>query len=173
LTWIVSALLVGCVDRPVLPTLDEVPIVASDRCAEPREAVVACVIDGDTVDLDVCGQGERVRLLGIDAPEIEHPPDPAECWGDEADAALAARLTGRRVLLTFDRRCEGVFGRTLAYVWDLDEVETPVNTWLVEQGHARIYDEQFGDTILQPQLIQARDRARTRGLGLWGTCGIP
>lgn len=165
---------IGCATPPTLPLVDRVPIVADNRCAEPREVRVVCVLDGDTFDIGQCGEGgERIRMLGIDAPEIAHPPDPAECWGEAAEQALRRRIEGQTVLLTFDARCEGVFGRTLAYVWDLDAQDRSVNTWMVEQGHARIYDEAFGDVVLQPQLIEARDVARSRGLGLWGECSSP
>lgn len=182
-----SLLLVGCLDFPDLPLVDEVPIVASQRCAPAREEIVACVLDGDTFDVGQCGSGgERVRMLGINAPEIAHPPDPtpSECWGDNAAAELRRRIEGRRVLLTFDQNCTDVFGRTLAYAWipgstpapiDPDDEEpgetiTSVNEEMVLWGHARIYGEEFGEIELQRRLEIARDLAEALGRGLWGVC---
>lgn len=168
----------GCTFNPLdLPLVDEVPIVASDRCDAPREAFVACVLDGDTFDIGQCGEGgERIRMLGIDAPEIAHSPDPEECWGNEAACELQTRIEGTTVLLTFDRTCQGVFGRTLAYVWELgqlgdtDTVQMSVNQQLVEEGQVRVYAEEFGAILFQAEYEQSQDIAIGRGVGLWGVC---
>ena len=66
---------------------------------------VARVIDGDTLVLD---SGERVRLLGIDAPERGEP------GADAATSALREMAAGRRVRLERDGRDR--WGRTLARV---------------------------------------------------------
>ena len=168
--------LFGCTFNPLdLPLVDHVPIVASDRCAEPREAFVACVLDGDTFDVGECGEGgERIRMLGIDAPEIAHPGNDEECWGNEAGCELQTRIEGSTVLLTFDKTCEGVFGRTLAYVWEIDgDTDTErvsVNQQLVEEGHVRVYAEEFGQIIFQAEYEQSQATAMSRGLGLWAVC---
>lgn len=168
-------LLAGCWYNPLdLPIVDEVPIVSSDRCDAPREAFVACVLDGDTFDIGMCGDGgERIRMLGINAPEIAHPPEPEECWGDEAALELTRRIEGTSVLLTFDRTCQGVFGRTLAYVWTGDTEEENVmslNQQLLDEGHVRVFAEEFGQIIFQQEYEQTEAEARARGVGLWGAC---
>ena len=64
---------------------------APNRPAVTTHASVASIIDGDTlrvlddrgVDLD------RIRLLGIDAPELATDAHPAQCWGQQARARLA------------------------------------------------------------------------------------
>ena len=55
-------------------------------------------------------------------------------------------------------------------MWDQDEPDVPLNVWLAEEGHVDIYEEAFGDVLLRSELEIARDRARSRGLGLWGAC---
>ena len=120
----VPVLLAGCFQPPDLPPfLDEVPIVAQPftPCAPEDEDVrVACVIDGDTVDLGACGDdvGERVRLLGIDAPETS---EPAECFADEAKEFLLQLIEGETLTMSHDRTCTGAFGRTLGYLWLRDD----------------------------------------------------
>jgi endonuclease YncB( thermonuclease family) len=161
------------------PLLDEVPIVGPpvvgfEPCAPEREESVACVLDGDTFDVEACGDnGERIRMLGIDAPEVAHGEDPAECWGYEASAELERLLTSEDVLLTFDWECEGIYNRTLAYVWLEQEGDDSllVNQWMLEEGHARLFEEDFGQPIqLKDDFEAAQDVARARGLGLWGAC---
>ena len=78
---------------------------------------MACVIDGDTLDLDACGTGERLRLLGIDAPEAAHDGEPAECGAAQATGWLTSAALGQDLSLTYDQECFGHFGRTLVYAW--------------------------------------------------------
>lgn len=171
---------VGCYQRPdLLPDRpDEIPLVPEGACAQGREEIAACTLDGDTFDVGACGQddGERIRMLGIDAPEIEHAPDPADCWGDEAAAELRRLLLGKTVILTFDEDCTDVYGRTLAYVWlpgegEEGEAGLLVNEWMLLEGHARRFDEDWVAPLrLEQRFIDAEASAAARGLGLWGTC---
>lgn len=174
-------LLLGCFNPPDLPLVDEVPIVPNDRCSASREAFVACVLDGDTFDVGQCGDdGERIRMLGIDAPEVARSPEPAECFADAAHEELQRLIEGRTVLLTFDQNCTGVFGRTLAYVWlevgseEFDNIDvdffTSVNEGLIQDGYVRIFGEQFGEILYQQRYEEAAARAEALGRGLWGTC---
>ena len=191
--------LVGCYRPPDLPLVDTVPIIPNNACEGDREAQVACVLDGDTFDVGGCGEGsgERIRMLGVDAPEIEHPPEAADCFGDEAHAELASLIEGRTMTLSFDETCVGVFGRTLAYVWavgaaydalanepgvsdytrtlpgDADVEEALLlNEWLIARGFARVFpEEQFsGDLAFQLDLEIAQTEAEDLRLGLWGAC---
>ena len=113
---------------PDFPLVDELPLVGQDGCARPETSVVACVLDGDTLDAGECGQdvGKRIRLLGVDAPEIEHAPDPAECWGNEAFEYLSELVSGHDVLLSYDQdpHCVDTYDRTLGYVWLLGDDAT-------------------------------------------------
>lgn len=190
------ALLSGCfysVEAPGIvapPTIDSVPVLASGTCAPERYSWVGCTIDGDTMDLQGCGgESERVRLVGVAAPEIAHPDAPAECYGDESAAALDRLVTGREVVLSFDRECKGIYGRTLAYIWlplsdaevasYADDVQllddgTPVllvNTWMIGQGYAKVYpEERFGEVLLQDAFDAAESQASARGVGMWNAC---
>ena len=94
-------------------------------------AVVARVIDGDTIELV---GGERVRLVQIDTPEKRE-----ECYGDAA-SALTRRLlpAGTRVRIEQDPDLDQVdrYQRKLAYVWKGDE---DVNVTLVREGAAGVW----------------------------------
>lgn len=172
-------LLSGCYAVPEsLPRFPGVPIEAGSSCAPSRVEPVACVLDGDTFDVGACGDdGERIRMLGVDAPEIAHDPDPADCYGDRAAQVLDLELDGQEVLLTFDEVCEGEFGRTLAWVFlgvdedDEDAVPVNLNLWLVENGLARVYREfESEDSRYFADLEAAERSAQDREIGLWGAC---
>jgi micrococcal nuclease len=183
---LVPLLAIACFTPPDLNLVDAVPIVGNDACAPSREVRVGCVLDGDTFDLGACGSGaERIRMLGVDAPEIAHDGNPPDCWGDEAADELWRVVADRQVTLSFDQECEGVFGRTLAYVWlpegdiglDPDDVVSTeggailVNELLLARGFARLYDEEWtADLRLDDRLRAAQAEAEARGLGLWSAC---
>lgn len=172
------ALLAGCYGVPEnLPGFEGVPIEPTGACAPTRSARVACVLDGDTFDIDRCGDdviGERFRLLGVDAPELARDGEPADCFAAQARDALEDRLEGTDVSLMFDRECTGAFGRTLAWAFFEDEdEEEPVNAsiWLVESGLARLYTEfEFDELRYATELQNAEDSARAANIGLWGAC---
>jgi endonuclease YncB( thermonuclease family) len=76
--------------------------------ATPVTYTVTNVVDGDTVDLST---GERVRIIGIDAPEA------GRCGADEATAHLSALVTGQAVTVTPGARDDvDRYGRILRYI---------------------------------------------------------
>ena len=77
------------------------------------------MVDGGTLLLQ---SGERVRLIGVDTPEIKHPKKPVEYFGKEASAFTRRMVEGKRVRLECDqanaaRGHKDRYGRTLAYVF--------------------------------------------------------
>ena len=134
--------------------------------------VVVRVVDGDTIDVTVGGREERVRLIGIDAPESVARDTPDQCFGAEASAALKALLTeGTPVLLERDAETRDRYGRLLAYVHRSDD-SLFVNQWLLDGGFA---DALFFEpnTAFRDEFTEARDRARESGAGLWSVCTGP
>jgi micrococcal nuclease len=122
-------------------------------------------VDGDTVIVD----GERVRLIGIDAPESVKPDSPVECFGPEASAELKQLLPRRTpVLLEYDLDREDQYGRTLAYVW-LTDPPRLINAELVRDGYATVATYRPNVAHLE-ELQAAEDTARAAERGLWSTC---
>jgi micrococcal nuclease len=124
---------------------------------------VVAVYDGDTVMVrSDAGLGRRVRLIGIDTPEIEE--DPADT---PLEALLAKRFTfhhlfRQRVKLTYDREVEDKYGRLLAYVWTNGEL---FNEFMLREGFARAYRKfPFG---MEERFVQAQKQAKDEGRGLW------
>jgi len=94
-------------------------------------ALVTRVVDGDTVEARFGGRPLTVRLIGIDTPESVAPDQPVQCFAHQASAYTTERLEGARVRLQFDLERIDPFGRTLAYVWQGDEL---FNETLVREG---------------------------------------
>lgn len=119
------------------------------------------VIDGDTFDLD---GGERVRLIGIDAPEHQPWKNRVQFFGKEAYEFSRRLLTGKKVRLEKDIDPKDNYGRTLAYVY-LEDGRF-VNLLLAEEGYARAkYYPPNGHHTLE--LKKSQDKARTSQKGLW------
>jgi len=141
---------------------------------ETKEVEVEKVIDGDTIQVRDVENDEifNVRYLGIDTPELEGP-DYESCFSIQAKEKNQDLVLDQKLLLEFDIDKYDRFGRTLAYVYTLDdqgEKETFVNLELLEQGYARFYlDKQ--NTSRQDELIQAALSAQEDFSGLWGSCG--
>ena len=144
----------------------------SDAPVDGVTAVVEHVTDGDTIVVAVSGTRERVRYIGLDAPEMADAEEgtPAECGADEARSANAALVDGREVVLERDASDRDRFGRLLRHVWVrstdgwLLVGEHLVSTGAVEAGS---YPP---DTARDAQLDAAERQAREGGLGIWGRC---
>ncbi|HEY1117252.1 MAG TPA: thermonuclease family protein, partial [Acidimicrobiales bacterium] len=77
--------------------------------------VVTHVVDGDTLDVEVAGTEERVRLIGVDTPESVARDRPVQCYGTEASAYLASLVpAGSAVRLERDAVARDQYGRLLA-----------------------------------------------------------
>ena len=142
--------------------------------AAPATRVVARVVDGDTIHLT---NGDRVRLVQIDAPEVRD----GECYAREARAALVDLVPpGSAVRLETDPRLYAYsrgkspdldkvdrFGRLLAYVFE-DGVN--VNLELVREGAAAPWF--FGGVRgrYANALLAAAREARAPREGLWREC---
>ncbi len=137
-------------------------IVALAVCAAARAewATVARVNDGDTF---VLADGRRVRLIGVDAPEIDHERRIAEPCGFEAREAVRRMVEGGRVRLALDRETRDRYGRVLAYVYLEDGAM--VNAELLRGGLAMVLYRQPNVTHHGTFLdIQREAMAARRGL---------
>lgn len=138
-------------------------------------ASVEALVDGDTIDVSVAGRTERVRLIGIDTPEIAHaaaggrPATPAECFGDEATAYTEQLLpTGTSVRLMRDVVARDDYGRLLAYVFRASD-GVLVNYELARHGYAQPLTIE-PNTRFATQIVEAVRQAEADEAGLWGAC---
>ena len=127
----------------------------------PQAARVTKVVDGDTL---VLAGGIKVRVLGIDAPEMERNGQPADFLAHKAKAALAELTLDRTVSLSYDRLRYDHYGRLLAYLWLPDH--TLVNAELVRRGMARVYLIS-PNLRYQDDLLTAQQEAIEAQRGVW------
>lgn len=147
---------------------------AIDRPAAAGQGEVVRVTDGDTIVVRHGGSDDRVRLLGIDTPEVQGPFTHKECFGPQASARMRALAgPGTTVRLETDptQDLRDRNGRLLAYVFRGRE-EMSLNERMVAEGYARRY------VVRRPFLLAARfgereKDARSAGRGMWGACGGP
>jgi micrococcal nuclease len=104
--------------------------------AQDLSGPVVRVIDGDTIEVELGGERERVRYIGIDTPEMSDDRPEIRALAFEARRVNARLVEGRRVRLELDVEKRDRYGRLLAYVWVGD---TLVNEALVRTGHAAPY----------------------------------
>lgn len=155
-------------------TLTALTVLAAG-CASPATAeppgvgVVVHVVDGDTIDVEIGGREERVRLIGIDTPEVHVEGGPPECWGVEASALTAELVpTGTRVRLVRDVVPRDDYGRLLAYVHRVAD-DLFVNEALLSAGAARPLSIPPNDTYAE-RFVDAVTAAERAELGLWAAC---
>lgn len=142
------------------------------RRLEPGDglATVAHVVDGDTIDVEIGGRTERVRLTGIDTPETKKPNSPVECWGPEASAFTTSLLpVGTVVRIERDVVGRDDYGRLLGYVYLVDRSDLFVNLEIVEQGFAQPLTIEPNSTFAT-EIAAAAQRAERSDRGMWGAC---
>jgi len=140
-------------------------ILDSGPTAPRRETILSClvtrIIDGDGIECEGTG---RVRLIGIDTPELDQDP-----YGRQAAAALASFVrVGSTVRLEQDVEPRDRYGRLLAYVW-VDS--TLVNWRMVREGWAVLLTYQPNVQYVD-WLIEAERKAREERRALWATGGF-
>jgi micrococcal nuclease len=132
---------------------------------------VTRVVDGDTVDVDINGETERIRLIGLDTPETVDPRKPVQCFGKEASDQAKNILTGQKVKIETgpSQGTRDKYGRLLAYVFLPDG--TLFNKMMIEQGYGHEYTYRL-QYKYQTEFKAAETRARELKKGLWadGMC---
>ena len=124
---------------------------------------VVSVVDGDTLVAGADGEQERVRLIGINAPE------PEECLAEEATQALDDLVSGYPVRLVPDASDRDGFGRLLRYVYVDGEF---VNEALVRRGLAIAH--RYEPNVANQEILEtAEAEARAEGAGMWSPDACP
>ena len=118
------------------------------------KGVVQDVHDGDTFKLKSSGQIIKVRIYGIDAPEID------QHYGKEAGEALRDIIDGKEIRLRILNK--DVYGRTVGEPWLGDSLN--VSLWMVKNGYSWWYMNYSKKRI---DLKEAEAEAKNKKLGLW------
>ena len=138
---------------------------AAEAAQTPTTGSVTHVVDGDTLDVQLAAGGAvRVRLIGIDTPEI------GECGYDQASAHMASIAAGRSVTLVGDPTQDAIdrYGRSLYYVDRDDGLDLGLEMIRAGLAEVYVYDANF-QRRLGPY-VEAETNAITADRGVWGSC---
>jgi micrococcal nuclease len=132
---------------------------------------VAKVVDGDTIEVNINGITEKLRLIGIDTPETVDPRKPVQCFGKEASSRAKELLEGNKVRLESDPSQDNrdKYDRLLRYVYLEDG--TSYNKLIISEGYAHEYTYNIPYKY-QSEYKQAQKDAESAQKGLWSpsTC---
>jgi micrococcal nuclease len=112
------------------------------------------VHDGDTFKLNANGQVLKIRVYGIDAPEINQE------YGEASGKALRELINGKEIRLRIQNK--DAYGRTVGEPWLGDSLN--VSLWMVKNGNAwwyKSYSKKRSD------LEKAQAEAKEKKLGIW------
>jgi micrococcal nuclease len=139
--------------------------VAGVRDKAGNAARVVRVNDGDTVTVAINGRREKMRLIGIDAPEMGQGS-----WGGRAKRHLEDILSSSRsVSIEYDVERRDKYGRLLAYIRTTDG--RLVNAEMVRDGYAVLFT--FPPNVKHVgEFTPAQRQARERKRGIWGNDGL-
>lgn len=126
--------------------------------------VVEYVSDGDTVAVRSGGQRVKVRMLGIDTPELHFHGERQSPWAEAAHEYLSSLIPpGTGVRLVSDLEEFDQYGRVLAYVMS---GQRNINLEMVRSGWAVSYQIYPNLRLLGP-MQEATAGAEARGLGIF------
>ncbi len=131
--------------------------------AAEQPAIITKVVDGDTVYLSFSGTEEKIRIVGIDTPEIVASNRPVGCFGQEAsDQARKLLPLGSSVVLVHSNERDK-YDRLLGYITLSDD--TDFGLQMIQDGYAYAY--RSFDHERKSKYIAAESRARLNKIGLW------
>ena len=150
--------------RPVVLANILFLLAASANAATVRTLIASVqrVSDGDTITAIMENQTKlRIRLLGIDAPEVPHGTKPGQPYGEEARDYVDHLIGGKTVRV--DAYAPDKYRRILAVVWD---GQVNVNLLIVAMGYAEVY-RGASCQVYCKELEEAEAKARRDRVGMW------
>ena len=110
------------------------------------------VVDGDTIKGNVDSKRITIRLVEIDAPEMDQP------FGVESKRFLKKLIENKKVTLISEGKDR--YGRTLG---ELFVNKDNLNETMVKSGFAWVYDRYVKSSLL----YSYQDEAKSKTLGIW------
>lgn len=150
-------------NHPKIETVTQGPV-------DPGFYRVVRIDDGDTITVDMNGTNEKVRFLGVDTPETQHPSKPVQCFGKAATEFTKEQIGSQAVRLEADplNSNRDRYDRLLRYVYLPDD--TLLNEELIKQGYGFAYTAFPLEKTEEFESLE--EQARKNETGLWGSCDI-
>ena len=127
---------------------------------------VSQVIDGDTVDIIINGKKTRVRLIGIDTPELNDSRQEVRCLAQKASEELKKLINGKKVRLEFDatQGNKDKYDRILRYLYLENGIS--INQYMIKEGYA--YEYTYSTPYkYQSDYKESQQEAKNSKKGLW------
>jgi micrococcal nuclease len=129
---------------------------------------VTKVVDGDTVDVDIAGTVSRIRLIGIDTPELNNSNNLRDCFSTEATSKMSELVLNKYVILESDltQGDKDKYDRLLRYIFLPDQ--TNINKKMISDGYAfeYTYNTQYK---YRAEFKLAETQAKSSKIGLWSS----
>ncbi len=157
--------------------LENQPSKVEENQSSYVKAQVIQIIDGDTIRVNINGNIEKVRFVGINTPEIANRDHPDEFMGPEAKDFTEKAIKDKDIYLEKDISDRDKYDRLLRYIWLEEPVANPstddigkktLNGILVKEGLAfsNFYKP---DTKYQDQLEALENQAMEKAIGIWSS----
>lgn len=142
-----------------------------------QKASVESIIDGDTIEVKIGDDVYKLRLIGINTPEINHPDKGVEFFGKEASEFTKEILENKEIYLEKDLSEVDKYQRILRYVWlnlpknpekpSFEELrDQSLNGILVRDGYANAVTVP-PDVKYAEWLAKIEKEAQANNMGLW------
>jgi micrococcal nuclease len=147
-------------------------------------ATIVRAVDGDTLEVSLNGHPEKVRLIGVDTPEVHESEklhrDSVRTHQDEATIkALGQRAwdftkslvhAGDQVQLEYGQEPRDRYHRVLAFVWLPDG--RMLNETIICEGYANALTRYPFRSDYMERFRACERQAREQGKGLWAAEGL-
>ena len=131
---------------------------------------VTQVFDGDTIEVLLGDNREKIRFIGLDTPETNHPDKAVQCYGHAAKNQLAKLIGNQDVRLEVDptNTNRDRYNRLLRYVYAEDG--TLLNQAMIDGGYGFAYLAFPFEKL--PEFEQSQQLAQAGQRGLWSACSV-
>ncbi len=129
-------------------------------------AHIVRAVDGDTLVIKFNDKEDRVRILGINAPESVDPDRPVQCFGPEASKRMHELADKKIVTLIRGDEDRDAYGRLLRFV----EVDgTDIGAEMISGGYAENYCDHFPHPRCSEYDVLQKTASEAK-VGMWGAC---
>lgn len=159
---LLTALLSATLLFTSLPTLHntyaEVSKTITKEIDLTKQYEVTNIFDGDTIAIKIDGEEQRIRLLQIDTPEVNHKDIKKSIpMALKATEFTSNFVKDKKITLEFDKEQKDQYGRWLAYVYVDGKC---LNEELVKKGFAKVV--KYGENTKNMMIIKNRKRVKRK-----------
>ena len=134
--------------------------------AQTDSGTVTVVYDGDTIKVLLAnGEEEKIRLIGIDAPETNSEDKKNRLNAFYSKRFVFKSLYKKQVSIEYDWEKRDKYGRLLAYIWTEDG--TLFNEYVIQRGFAAAYTRFPYKAEYRKRFLDAEQYAKARENGIW------